>query len=146
MLASLKADLSCAPLVKPDAVINYLKGSMSFARRETIRALYLDAHHRLILDELQESGSSMAACLPSMRIARTAVALEASGILLAHNHPSGNPQPSLADRAATRSLAARLSAVGVVLHDHLIFGRAGWASFRALGYLAHARTAPTGHS
>jgi DNA repair protein RadC len=137
MAASLKAEFADAPLANPGAVVNYLKASLSFARHEKIRALYLDGNHRLILDELVESNSSDTAPLPSLRMVRTAVRVDASGILLAHNHPSGNPRPSLSDKSATRALASRLSAVGVTLHDHLIFSRSGWVSFRALGFLGH---------
>jgi DNA repair protein RadC len=135
MLASLKAEFAEAPIVRARAVIDYLRGSMAFTRTETARVLYLDASHRLILESVTSRGSKTSVPLSTTDIVRTAVTVDASGILLAHNHPSGNPRPSLADKTMTAVLLTKLSTVGVMLHDHLIFGRYGWVSFRALGLL-----------
>jgi DNA repair protein RadC len=54
---------------------------------------------------------------------------------LLHNHPSGDPTPSQADIAMTREIQRAAAAIGVTLHDHLVIGRAGHASFKSLGLL-----------
>lgn len=73
--------------------------------------------------------------LPIRTIARDALAFDASGLVMAHNHPGGDPMPSNADREATRRLARALDPLGVVLLDHLVVATRGITSFRSLGFL-----------
>lgn len=96
----------------------------------TIAVAYLDSHRRLLA--LSESGDS---ALPVRTIIGEALKLDAQGLIVARNHAGGDPVPSEADRAATRLLAEAAAPLGIVLHDHLVFGGGECRSFRALGLL-----------
>ena len=61
--------------------------------------------------------------------------MSAAAVILVHNHPSGDPNPSAADLAITRDIVAAVDAIGVKVHDHLVIGRKGVASFKSLGLL-----------
>jgi DNA repair protein RadC len=108
-----------------------------FASREgeIVAVLHLDSARRLLGLTVEEPGSDSEVELPVRSILSKALAMEAKGIIVAHNHPSGDPSPSDADRRATRQLADAASAVGVRLHDHLVFAGGECRSFRALGLL-----------
>ncbi|MDG2533302.1 JAB domain-containing protein [Sphingomonas sp. HITSZ_GF] len=73
--------------------------------------------------------------LPIRAIAADALAFDATALVMAHNHPSGDPTPSEADREATRRLARALDPLGVQLLDHLVVAARGITSFRSLGFL-----------
>lgn len=102
---------------------------------EKIVVVHLDAGQRLIgVEEVQGEREDVA--LPIRLILAEALRLGASGMIVAHNHPSGNPAPSDADIAATRELASMAAILEIRLHDHLIFGRDGECrSMRALALL-----------
>lgn len=103
-------------------------------RGERLAIALLDAGREVLaLDEMPGRGSDVA--LPIRAIIVRALELGARGLILAHNHPSGDPSPSRADIAATRRLADVAAALGIRLHDHLIFGGAHCRSFRQLGLL-----------
>lgn len=73
--------------------------------------------------------------VPMRLVAADALALDAVGVVMAHNHPSGNPAPSADDLAVTRRLARTLEALGIRLFDHLVFAGGSVSSFRGLGLL-----------
>jgi len=101
---------------------------------ETLAVLYLDsAGGRIALDRRAVAADAIA--LPIREILHAALDHDAAGLVVAHNHPSGDPQPSRADIEATRRLAETAAAVGIVLHDHLIFAAGECRSFRELGLL-----------
>ena len=116
-------------------VLDYLNLAMKYEPVEQLRLLFLDRKNRLIADEVQQRGTVDQAPAYPREVARRSLDLNASAVLLVHNHPSGDPAPSRADIDMTRDIAAALNAVGVTLHDHLVIGRAGHASFRALGLM-----------
>jgi len=102
---------------------------------EMLAVLHLDTERRLIaLDELPTAGGD-AVELPMREIFTAALNHGAAGIVVAHNHPSGDPQPSRADIEATRRLAETAANLGIRLHDHLIFAGGACRSFRDLGLL-----------
>lgn len=101
---------------------------------ERLAVAYLDRERRLLNFEI-EVGDDASAPLPIRAIAETALRLGASGLILAHNHPSGDPRPSDADLAATRRLSGAARALGLRLHDHLIFAGPHCHSMRAAGLL-----------
>ena len=104
------------------------------AADEGVAAMHADGAGRLLaIDEF--GGGVEEIALPIRAILRRALNLGARGLVIAHNHPSGDPAPSPADVAATRRLATVCETLGVTLHDHLIFARAGCESFRRLGLL-----------
>ena len=101
---------------------------------ERVVIAYLGRERELLEVEQSEGGTDEAE-LPLRRIIAQALALDAAGLIVAHNHPSGDPCPSAADIDATRRLADTAGALGLRLYDHLIFARGGFRSMRALGLL-----------
>ncbi|WP_167737613.1 JAB domain-containing protein [Sphingomonas parva] len=101
---------------------------------ETIAVLHLDSEGRM-LGRSEHPGDADAVDLPLRAIIAEALRLDASGMIVAHNHPSGDPTPSSEDVEATRILAETARRLDIRLVDHLIFGGDGCSSFRALGLL-----------
>lgn len=104
------------------ALCDYLAATMSASRAETFRVLYLDRKNILIRDEETARGTLDHVLVYPREVARRALMLDASAIILAHNHPSGDPTPSTADRDMTRQIVKALDALGIVVHDHVITG------------------------
>ncbi|HVQ09597.1 MAG TPA: JAB domain-containing protein [Allosphingosinicella sp.] len=102
---------------------------------ETLALLYLDDGRRVIAVAAHREAGRDAIVLPMAAIFRAALNHQAAGLIVAHNHPSGDPMPSRADVAATRRLAQTAANLGIVLYDHLIFAGGECRSFRALGLL-----------
>lgn len=119
----------------PDALATYLRIAIANEPVEHARALYLDARNRLLRDELTSRGSVDSVPFYPREIVKRAVMLGAVAVIVAHNHPSGDPEPSDADLALTRDLKTALDAVGIALFDHVVVGRAGTCSFRERGLL-----------
>ena len=105
------------------------------AGRELLAVLYLDEGRRLIGRDDRPLGSARAIDLPVREIVATALRIGSAGLIVAHNHPSGDAEPSRADLEATRRLADTLANLRMQLHDHLIFAGGGCRSFRELGLL-----------
>lgn len=103
--------------------------------REVAAFAYLDADRRLLGMRHTPSARVDSAEVPIRDVAADSLAFGAVAVVMAHNHPSGDPTPSAADRAATRRLARALDALHVQLMDHLVVARGGTTSFRALGWL-----------
>ena len=99
------------------------------------RILFLDKKNQLIADEVQGVGTVDHAPVYPREIMRRSLELGATALILVHNHPSGDPSPSTADIAMTVQIVGLGKALGVVVHDHLIIGRQGHASFRSLKLL-----------
>ena len=102
---------------------------------EKLALLYLDGDRRVIAIESHPVVERDEIVLPMAEIFKAALNHKASGLIVAHNHPSGDPAPSRADIAATRRLAETAANLGLTLHDHLIFAGAECRSFRELGLL-----------
>lgn len=117
------------------ALMTYCKTAMAHRETEQFRILFLDRKNVLIADEEQQEGTVDHVPVYPREVARRALELNASAIILVHNHPSGNPQPSQADIDMTQMVEAALTTLGVTLHDHVIIGKEEDASFRALGLL-----------
>lgn len=122
------------PLDKPRAVTTYL--ALRYLRRtqEVMGALYLDRRHGLIRDHEVFRGCLERAAVEPRPILQEALALGATGIVLFHTHPSGDPSPSLEDLAFTRRTADAAEALGLELLDHLVIaGVERWESLRERG-------------
>ena len=119
-----------------DALLEYCRASMSFRGTEVFRVLFLDRKNRLIAHEQQGSGTVDHTPVYPREIVRRALELEASSVILVHNHPSGDPTPYRADIAMTREVEKAAAALGITVHDHLVIGGQDQASFRALGLLS----------
>ena len=132
----LKREAAKEPLLSSfDAVLDHLKAAMAHEPNEQFRILFLDRKNRLVADEVQQKGTVDHAPVYPREVARRALELNATAVILVHNHPSGDPTPSRADIAMTTEVAAAAKAVEVVVHDHIVIARDGHASFRALGLL-----------
>ena len=116
-------------------LMEYCKISMAHRETEQFRILYLDRKNILIADEEQAKGTVDHVPVYPREVAKRALELNASALILVHNHPSGDPTPSDADIAMTKRVDVALNALGITLHDHVIIGQATDASFRSLGLL-----------
>ena len=114
------------------AVIEYCRTRMAFAQTEQFRILFLDKRNALIADEMQGSGTVDHTPLYPREVVRRARELSATAVILVHNHPSGDPTPSEADIRMTREIVATAKPLGIAVHDHIIVGREGHASFKGL--------------
>jgi DNA repair protein RadC len=112
------------------ALMDYLSVTMRHEQTEMTRLLFLDRKNALIKDEIQHRGTVDHTPLYPREVVRRVVELSASAVILVHNHPSGDPTPSRGDIEMTRQLAAALSTINVVLHDHVVVGRNKEISFR----------------
>ncbi|NEU13868.1 JAB domain-containing protein [Methylobacterium sp. BTF04] len=125
--------ISARPLLSSwSAVLEYCRATMAFAAREQFRVLFLDKRNHLIADEVQGRGTVDHTPVYPREVARRALELSATAIILAHNHPSGDPTPSAADIRMTREIVGVLDPLGIIVHDHVILGREGHASFKGL--------------
>jgi len=113
-------------------VIDYCRTVMAYAEREEFRILFLDKRNALIADELQGVGTIDHTPVYPREIVRRALELGACAVILAHNHPSGDPTPSSADIRLTREIMAIAQPFGIAVHDHLIVGRHGHSSLKGL--------------
>lgn len=116
-------------------VLDYCRTAMAFDDRERFRILFLDKKNGLIADEVQQSGTVDHTPVYPREVVRRALELRASALILVHNHPSGDPTPSRADIDMTRTIVDVAKPLGIVIHDHVIVGRDGHASFRGLKLL-----------
>jgi DNA repair protein RadC len=117
------------------ALLDYCTAAMARSQNEEFRVLFLDRKNVLIADEVQNRGTVDHTPVYPREIIKRALELSASAIILVHNHPSGDPTPSKADIAMTREVANAAKALGIAVHDHLVIGRGGHASFKSLGLL-----------
>ncbi len=118
-----------------DALLDYCHTAMAHRQTEQFRVLYLDRKNVLIADEEQGKGTVDHVPVYPREVAKRALELNASALILVHNHPSGDPTPSQADISMTGKVAAALDALGITLHDHLIIGASDELSFRSEGLL-----------
>jgi DNA repair protein RadC len=113
-------------------VLDYLRLAQGYADREQFRILFLDKKNMLIADEVQGRGTVDHTPVYIREVVKRALELSASGLILVHNHPSGDPTPSRADIDMTRMIVDAARPLGIVVHDHVIVGRQGHASLKAL--------------
>jgi len=118
-----------------DALMRYCKTVMAYRDTERFRILFLDRKNVLIADEEQAKGTVDHVPVYPREVAKRALELNASALILVHNHPSGDPTPSQADIEMTAAIETACGAIGVTVHDHVVVGKASDASFRALGLL-----------
>lgn len=136
MLHALRREALRGPVLgDSQAVMDYLFAAMAHQPVEQLRVLYLNSRNRLLLDETVLEGSINAAPIYPREIVRRSLELGATALILAHNHPSGDPRPSDEDIRVTRLVAAAGGTLDIKLHDHVIVARTGWISLRAGGYL-----------
>lgn len=117
------------------AVVDYLHARLAHEMTEEFRVLFLDNKNRLLRDEKFGEGTVNQAPAYPREIVKRAIELQASAILLVHNHPSGDPTPSRDDAQLTRAIADAAKPLGIQVHDHLVIARTGHRSLRAEGLM-----------
>ncbi len=118
-----------------DAVLDYCHTTMAHRDTEQVRILFLDRKNVLIADEAQAVGTVDHVPVYPREVVKRALELNASALLLVHNHPSGDPTPSQADIDMTHQIEAAAQALGLTLHDHIVIGKSREISLRGSGYL-----------
>jgi DNA repair protein RadC len=132
----LRAEALDGPILSSSqALIDYLFADMAHLPAEQLRILFLNSKNRLLRDEVMSEGSVNETQVYPREIMRRALELGATALILVHNHPSGDPQPSAGDIEATRRVAAAGRPFEIQIHDHVVIARSGWSSFRSLGLL-----------
>jgi DNA repair protein RadC len=117
------------------ALLDYCAAAMARGTIEEFRVLFLDRKNVLIADEVQTTGTIDHTPVYPREIVKRALELGASSLILVHNHPSGDPTPSRADIEMTREITSAAKSLKIAVHDHLVIGRGGHASFKSLGLL-----------
>ena len=117
------------------ALIEYCRATMAYEPIEHFRILFLNKKNQLIADEVQQHGTVDHTPVYPREVVKRALELSATAVILVHNHPSGDPTPSAADIQMTKSVADIAKPLGILVHDHIIVGKYGHASFRGLRLL-----------
>lgn len=146
-VAALKAvHLACQLLLKENfkkrpllfsgqEVVDYCKITMAHLQIEQLRLLFLDRQHQLIAEEVQQEGTIDHTPVYIREVIKRALELGASGLVVVHNHPSGDPTPSRADIKVTRDMQEAAATMGIIVHDHIIIGQNRHTSFRTQGLI-----------
>jgi DNA repair protein RadC len=135
-LRAAKEQVARRPVISSwSALLAYVKTALAHEPREQVRVLFLDKKNQLIADEVAGRGTVDHAPVYPRELMRRALELSASAIILVHNHPSGDPTPSSADVDITRQIVEAGRSLRIAVHDHLVVGRDGVASFKALGLM-----------
>ncbi len=130
-----RAEASRRPVITSwSALLAYVRVALAEEPREQFRTLFLDKRNRLLRDELVAHGTIDHAPVYPREVVRRALEVSAAAIILVHNHPSGDPEPSRADIEMTRKIVEAAKLFEIQVHDHLVIGRDGTASLRALGH------------
>ena len=114
------------------SVIDYCRTAMAYADKEQFRLLFLDKRNQLIADEVQQVGTVDHTPVYPREVVKRALELSATALILVHNHPSGDPTPSRADIQMTQAIIDVAKPLGISVHDHIIVGKEGHASFKGL--------------
>lgn len=131
-----KVDRICEPqLNSPSRVVEWLRFSLGYSLQEEFFAVYLNARGAVIKSEVLYKGNSRTSSVGVDGILRKAILLKASALLVAHNHPSDNVEPSAADIELTKKLASASALMGIALFDHIIIGKSSYFSFKNHGLL-----------
>ena len=116
-------------------VLDYVRAAQGFETRELFRIIFLDKKNKIITDEVQGHGTVDHTPVYVREVVKRALELGATAVILVHNHPSGDPTPSRADIDMTKLIVDAARPFNIAVHDHIIVGREGHASFRALRLL-----------
>ncbi len=135
-LRMLSEPVRAAPILASwQALLDYLRADMAHLTVERVRVLYLNAKNSLILDEIASEGSLDQSAIYVREVLRRAMDVGAAAVILVHNHPSGDSQPSRQDIVMTREIADAGKRLGISVHDHVIIGKDGFTSMRSQGLL-----------
>jgi len=131
-----RAELRARPLLGSwDRLIDYCNANVAYSPVEEFHLLFLDRKNALIAHERQQRGTVNHTPVYTREVVKRALELQASALILVHNHPSGDPTPSTDDIAVTLDIVKAAKPLGVTVHDHLIIGRGRHTSLRDMGVL-----------
>ncbi len=119
----------------PAELVNYCTSAMAHLPDEQFRVVYLNAKNEVITDEIMQEGTIDQTAVYPRKIIKQALHEKAVALILVHNHPSGNPEPSVQDRQLTAAIISAAGTMDIKVHDHIIIGRSGYRSFREEGIL-----------
>jgi len=135
-LRLMRSGLNKRPVVNSwDKLIDYCTAHIAYGQVEEFHILFLDRKNALIKHERQQRGTVDHTPVYTREVVKRALELQASALILVHNHPSGDPTPSKADIAVTKDIVKAAAPLGVTVHDHLIIGRGHHSSLRDLGLI-----------
>lgn len=128
----LREEVTARPvLANWQALLEYCRAAMSYEKTECFHVLYLNRRNMLLADEMQQRGTVDHTPVYPRELVKRALEVGATALIMVHNHPSGDPEPSKADVTMTREVKAAGEKLGIVLHDHIIIARTGHYSFKA---------------
>jgi len=131
-----RAEMIEGPVLSSSSkLVGYLRATMSHFRVEHFRVIYMDPRNAIIADEELQRGTVDRVHVYPREIMKRALELEATALLLVHNHPSGDPTPSRVDIRMTKDIQDAAITLGIALQDHIIVARGGHSSFKAMGLL-----------
>jgi DNA repair protein RadC len=122
-------------IANPGSAADYLQASLLTEQREVMGALLLDARNRLLEDARVFAGGVTSAAVSPGPLLKKAILAGSAALVLYHNHPSGDPEPSADDRATTARFVEAGRAIGIEVRDHVVVGRGCWVSFRQRGWI-----------
>ncbi len=122
-------------LESPQITLNYLSSQLAHQEREIFVVIFLDNQHRVLSVQKMFSGSLSSVEVHPREIAREALKFNAAALILAHNHPSGHAEPSLADKEVTGQIQNVCMLLNIRLLDHLVIGKGQYVSFAERGWL-----------
>jgi DNA repair protein RadC len=135
-LRILSARMNSGPIFdSPNGVKDFLRLKLATLGHEVFSVLFLDSQHRLIEFRDMFAGTLAQTSVYPREVVRAALSLNAGAVVLAHNHPSGTPEPSRADEFLTQTLKSALALVDVRILDHVVVGLSGTVSFAERGLL-----------
>ena len=135
-LALLREQATAEPILASwQALLDYLRADMAWLGVERFRVLHLNSKNMLLRDEIMSEGSIDQTAVYVREVIKRAIDLGSVGLILVHNHPSGDPQPSRADIQITRDISEAGRRLSISVHDHVIIGSRGYVSLRAQGLM-----------
>jgi len=132
----LKQEVMNRPVLNSWArLMEYCQATMAHETKEHFRILFLNKKNELIADEVQQSGTVDHTPVYTREVIKRTLELDATAIILCHNHPSGAPKPSQDDIVMTKAIVDAARSMNIVVHDHIIVSKKGTSSFKALGLI-----------
>ncbi|HEY6192197.1 MAG TPA: DNA repair protein RadC [Bacteroidota bacterium] len=133
--ASSRRDPQRAPICSPEDVVQHYQPLLRDLQQEVFKVLLLDSANHLLADETISVGILNGSLVHPREVFRRAILEPAASIILLHNHPSGNPEPSSEDIQVTRQLCEAGKIMGIPVHDHIILALHSYSSFAERGLL-----------
>lgn len=127
---AMQANIYQTTIQKPEDIVKWFELEYGYVKQEHFLALYLDSKGHILSHSLLFKGTLTESCIHPRDIFKEAFLKSANSVLCVHNHPSGDPSPSLADIECTKQIRSVAQVMGIYFLDHIIIGRNTWFSFR----------------